>query len=220
MDEKTLEGHISSLRDEIDRVAAQIRPGSYNRISPQKEKGDLAVWGNKKSLCLKAGDNGQVLMIDPQEDSGMKWVDPSALSGIATQLIVPFNQDGSADSSWGSMPLAEAFLFSDHRHVTKVDLTNYTQVRLIVNQQANGVGNAVLELQYHTSLSATASTYSTIGDSTASILLGGSPTIHDSGWIDLLAAARDDVFLAIIGSGGNGVLSPNFGAIQAHFRVA
>src|SRR3990167_4754449 len=142
MDEKTLEGHISSLRDEIDRVSAQVRPGSYNRISPQKEKGDLAVWGSKKSLRLKAGGNGQVLMIDPQEDSGMKWVDPADLSGIATQLIVPFTTGGPSDLSWGSMPLAEALLFGDSNHVVQADLTNFTQVRLIVNQQSSGVDGA------------------------------------------------------------------------------
>lgn len=215
MEDSAAFGQISALRDEIDRISAQLRPGSFNRISPQKEKGDLAVWGSKKSLRLPLGDNGQVLMVDPVADGGMKW------GTVSAQFVVQFATGGPSDLSWNNMPLAEAFLFGDSNHVSKADLTGYTQARLIANQQAVGVNGALLELQYRTAFSATASAYSPIGTSVVTVTLpaaGSLPDVLDSGWIDLTDDAKADVFLAVVGSGGDGASSPRFGTIYAVFK--
>ena len=43
-------------------------------------------------------------------------------------------------------------------------------------------------------------------------------TVVSSAWINLVAGAKADVFIGLIGSGGDGALDPAFGSIVAQFR--
>src|SRR5688572_17888537 len=80
---------------------------------------------------------------------------PAGQTGGAGQLAVPIVLDPAA-IIWTNMPLAATFWNGSHRHVTKADLTNYTQVRLIVNKQATaGAAASKLILRYRTAFSTT-----------------------------------------------------------------
>ena len=134
------------------------------------------------------------------------------------QLTVPIVSD-NAVATWTNMPLALTFWSGSTRHITKVDLTNYTQVRLIVNKQTTaGDVASKLILRYNTSFSTAVGNYLDIGLSEVSVAINTTNTVLVTDWISLVAEAKADIFLSLVGSGGNGVLDPAFGQISAQFR--
>jgi hypothetical protein len=117
------------------------------------------------------------------------------------------------------MPLALTFWSGSYRHITKVDLTNYTQVRLVVNKQTTaGAVASKLILKYRIAFNTTVANYSDIGVSEVSVAVNVINTILETSWINLVAGAKADIFLSLTGSGGNGTLDPAFGQISAQFR--
>jgi hypothetical protein len=120
------------------------------------------------------------------------------------------------------MPAALSFLFSTAtvgKEITKADLTNFTQCRLLANKQGvAATAGAKLILRYRTAFNQTASNYSDIGISEVSVAVNVLNTFLDTGWINLAAGAKADVFIAVLGSGGNGALDPAFGQIAAEFK--
>jgi len=73
-------------------------------------------------------------------------------------------------------------------------------------------------LKYNTVFSTTVGNYLDIGTSEVGVAVNTTNTVIVSNWIDLAAGAKADVFLAIAGSGGDGVLDPLFGRISAQFK--
>jgi len=117
------------------------------------------------------------------------------------------------------MPLALTFWNGSHRHITKVDLTNFTQVRLLVNKQGTaGDAASKLILRYRTAFSVTVADYSDIGTSEVSLPVNTTNNVLVTNWINLAVAAKADVFVALVGSGGNRALDPIFGVIMAQFK--
>ena len=214
MDENPLHSQLAALQDEVNRLAARDRPGNFNRISPQKKKGDLAIWGTSKSQRLPIGENGQVLTVDPMEAGGMKWA-----NAAASQLIVPFNHVAGTYTVWTNLPAAETFLLASANHVIQVDLSDYSEVRISVNRgSVAGSAGTLIRLKYKTSFSATIGDYSTIGTSAVEIVVQAGGTVYTTNWIPLAEGAKDDVFLAVAGDDGDGATSPDFGSIIASFR--
>lgn len=124
-----------------------------------------------------------------------------------------------AAATWSNMPSAVTFFVASHRHVHKVDLTGCTEARLVVNKQATaGAATAKLILRYSTSFSTTVGNYSDVGTSEVSVAINVINNVLASAWIPLAPAAKADIFIALVGSGGNGALDPQFGNISAQFR--
>lgn len=125
-----------------------------------------------------------------------------------------------ASTTWTDMPSAETFFNGANRGSTGVDLTNYTQVRLKVTMLGTGcVSGGVITLKYKTGNTWTnVASFSTIGASAVTAACDVTSTISDSGWINLVAGAKADVSIAISGTGGDGVVDPTFGNINAQFR--
>lgn len=145
------------------------------------------------------------------------WAAPAGGSGSG-MMVVNLVADNAA-ATWTNMPLAATLFAGSHRHVVKADLSDFTQVRLVVNKQATaGAANAVLELRYATSFATTPAGYSSIGEQVVQVAVNVANTVLDSGWVNLEAGAKGDVFLAVVGSGGDGVLDPTFGNISAQFQ--
>lgn len=145
------------------------------------------------------------------------WGTPGGGSG-SPYLVVNLVAD-SAAVTWTNMPAALTFFAGSHRHVAKVDLSSFTECRLIVNKQATaGAANAVVELRYASAFSTSVGSYSQAGQSAVQVAVNVQNSVLDSDWVSLAAGARADVFLALVGSGGDGVLDPAFGAISAQFR--
>lgn len=143
---------------------------------------------------------------------------PPGGGGGSSQLVVTLVADSVA-AAWSNMPLAATLFNGSHRHVTKVDLTNFSEVRFIVNKQATaGAAASILALMYATSFSTLPAGYSQIGTSAVQVAVNVQNSIQVTSWIPLAEAAKSDVFIAVVGSGGDGVLDPTFGVIAAQFR--
>lgn len=136
------------------------------------------------------------------------------------QLAIVLNAVASANVAFSAQPAADTLFLSSVRHIQKADLTNFSQVRFLVNKTGNtGATGATLHLRYHTSYSTTVGDYVAIGTSALSVAVDTASSVYlDTGWIDLASGAKADVFLAVVGAGGDASASPQFGAITAQFR--
>ena len=124
-------------------------------------------------------------------------------------------------NTWLAMPAALSFFDSSTGYVTQADLTAYNQVRLIVNKQGTaGAASSKIILRYQLTSGApfTASSYSDIGTSEVSVAVNVTNNILITSWIDMATAAKDDVWITILGIDGDGTVSPQFGNIYAEFR--
>lgn len=137
-------------------------------------------------------------------------------------LHTTIHSEVDAAATWTNMPAADTFLFGSHRHVVLVDVGGFQQVRLKVNKQGTaGNTGATLRLCWAPSFSTAVGDYADIGVTPVSVAVDTTNTFLDSGWIDIsgdVFVGGDDVYLAVIGNGGNGVLDPQFGNISVSFK--
>lgn len=140
-------------------------------------------------------------------------------AGVGTAaLCIPLVAD-SAAITLTNMALALGFFNASHRYALKADLTNFTQVRLVVNKQGTaGAAASKIILRYRTAFDATASNWSDIGESEVSCAINVQNTVVVSSWINLAAGAKADVFIVPLMSGGDGALDPIVGTIVAQFK--
>lgn len=90
---------------------------------------------------------------------------------------------------------------------------------MIINKQGtSGAANSKLILRYRTAFSTTVGDYSDIGTSEVSAAVNTTNTVLATNWIDLAAGAKADVYIAVVGSGGDGAIDPVFGSISAQFK--
>lgn len=126
-----------------------------------------------------------------------------------------------ADASviWTNMPAAATIFLGNTSFIQKVDLTNYTECRLLVNKTAvAGAASSILRLEFSTTYTQTTTSYTQIGTAAASVTVNVANDYRDSGFQTLVSGAKANVFITIIGSGGDGALDPAFGQIVAEFR--
>ena len=142
---------------------------------------------------------------------------PVPSGGGAPLYRVDFNS-GVAET-WGSMPSALSFFDGSTAFITAAELTNFTQVRFMVNKLGTaGNSGSILVLRYSTTYTQNVNLWSTIGTSSVQVSINVTNSFLETAWIDLVAGAKGDVFLSVLGSGGNGSISPVFGMITAEFR--
>lgn len=148
------------------------------------------------------------------------------LSSYQPTLIIPFQENSAAFATWTSMPAAATIWLGSSRwnQISKVDLTNYTQARIMFVLGTSGAGLSAAKLiaRYATALSATpvvGDFSNDVGTSeiSATFTTGGN-TVLLSSWVNLAAGAKADVFLCIVGSGGDGATSPTFGSVHLQVR--
>jgi hypothetical protein len=146
----------------------------------------------------------------------------SHAGGAGGGLRITFATPVLAALVWTNMPAALSFLFSTAtigKEITKADLTNFTQCRLLVNKQGtSGAAASKLILRYRTAFNQVVANYSDIGASEVSVAVNVNNTFLATNWINLAAGAKADVFIAVLGSGGDGALDPAFGQIAAEFK--
>lgn len=139
-------------------------------------------------------------------------------AGAGAALCVPLVTD-AAGLTLTNMALALGFLGASHRFATKVDLTNFTQVRLLVNKQGTaGAAASKIILRYRTAFDATPANWSDIGASEVSCAINVQNTVLATAWINLVAGAKADVFVCPLMSGGDGALDPVIGNVVAQFK--
>lgn len=134
-------------------------------------------------------------------------------------LVVPFVATPTSGLTFSNLPAAVGFFGASSRSVMQIDLTGYTQCRLVANKQATaGSAGSKLGIYYRTAFSTTASDYSIAGTSAVEVSVDTTNTMLASSWIDLATSAKADVCVVILGHSGDGATSPTFGSITLHFR--
>jgi len=145
------------------------------------------------------------------------------IPGVVSQLRVALALPVGASIIWTNMPAALSFWLATATAgpgIQRLDLTGYTQVRLrVMKLGVAGAAAAKLILRYKASpMTQVVANYSDIGASEVSLAVNVTNTYLETAWINLVAGAKADVFMALLGSGGDGALDPAFGAIVAEFK--
>jgi len=123
--------------------------------------------------------------------------------------IITFLAQGAA-YQWANQPAALTEFLGATRQRTKMDLSGYSRVRLtVVVASANTAANAGIRAQYSTDQT---SWYYLDGSSGPGVLIT-STGLKVSDWVDLASAAKQDVYLRLVGINGNGANDPTFGLI-------
>jgi hypothetical protein len=148
-----------------------------------------------------------------------KYVDSGGGGGGITEI--PWHAHGSANFALTNSPLAERIALNQPTRMCKfVPASGFTQVRMVGVQAVTSasVNTPKVKLKYKTGdYSATPGNYSDIGTSSVELSLTGTGA-KDTGWIDLAAGAKADVWVTLTELGGDGAADPAFGHLQVYFK--
>ncbi len=210
----------------------QGEPGVSNVPGPQGPQGDQGIQGiqgvqgdpgpagadGSDGVGVPAGGtDGQVLAKASATDYATEWVTPSA--GGVPPLYIPLVVPIAANLAWTNMATALGFFGAAARSLFPIDLTGYTQVKFtVVKLSTAGATASVIMLRYYTSFSTTVGNYLQLGATELSLAINVTNQVLTTGWVDLVAGAKTAIFLAVVGSGGDGVIDPVFGPIIAEFK--
>jgi hypothetical protein len=125
-------------------------------------------------------------------------------------MVTPF----AIAAAWTNQPAAVTEIFGVTRNRTRFTLTNASQARMHVSVQTIGAVAAQLCAQYSTDQIAWASLDGSGGPCVPINLLN----VQSSGWVNLVAAAKADVYLRLVGQNGDGFLDPAFGNIAIEVK--
>lgn len=115
----------------------------------------------------------------------------------------------NASTTWTNMPAAATEFIGNPR--TMYDLTHADEVRIVVCVGVATANGATLTIQYSTD------------ETNWSDLTPASPNLNSTGckngeWGVVPAGAKSDVFLRILGQGGNGAADPQFRLVQLQVK--
>ncbi len=111
---------------------------------------------------------------------------------------------------WTNMPAAETEFAGILARRMRFDLTGVNKVRISARVQTAGAAGSVLRFQYSTD-------ENTWADLTPNVAVDAIGT-QVSAWDYIPGAAQADVYIRLVGSGGNGVADPTFGNIYLQLR--
>ncbi len=146
------------------------------------------------------------------------------INGVAESLIGGGGQvfcwlppDGTRTLTNQSTALQYFAINNGYR--TKLDLSGFTQTRLISHVSTGGFAGSYHEVRYATTFAAAASSYLTLGSSAVRITHDTSTAMEDTGWIDLVSGAKiDNAFLALVMDDGNDTADPVIEQVQLYFK--
>jgi len=208
---------MEMIDDMIDSAWTNIQVGDL-----LNSKGQLLSHDGTTDAILNAGTNEYILHRNNSTLTGLEWISAAAVfdaSGYRRMFCQCFYGDTGANLTLTNQPNAENFLAAVSRAVTLIDLTTYTQVRLVARVQTGSASanSPRLRLRYHTAFSTTVTDYSDIGTSEVATSLVSTGVIASS-WINITALAKADVYVTVTQLGGDGAADPVIGFINAYFR--
>ena len=142
-----------------------------------------------------------------------------SVSGISHREImrVSIHSVLNSGGGWTSMPLAETFLAGSTRHIRRVDLTGYSQVRIVGNTQTAGVAGAKIYPKFRSTYDATVGNWTNLSSGSCEFIITNTGP-YESGWVDLYSNDMSDVYICLAGSGGDGATTPSIGNLALEFR--
>lgn len=114
-------------------------------------------------------------------------------------------------NTWTNQPAALTEFLGGTMHRAKLEFSDVSKIRFSARVNTQGVSGAVLFLQYSTD----ESSWSTLATNQVSLLGTGTKV---TAWEDLPAGAQGDVFVRIVGQGGNGTADPVIGNVILEAR--
>jgi len=207
----------SIIEEYIDSAWTNINTGDI-----LSAKGDLLSNNGITDTILPVGSNESFLGVDNSQATAHRYYTAASvfdLSGYKRMFSQCFYGDTATNLQLTNQANAENFLAAVSRDITVLDLTTYTQCRLVTRVQTNSASanNPRLRLRYHTAFSTTVTDYVDIGTSEVATSLA-STGLADSGWISLATGAKADVYVTVTQLGGDGAADPVIGFINAYFR--
>lgn len=176
--------------------------------------GDLLFADTTSSLAkLGIGDEGQVLTVVEGEPD---WADATGGGGGAADFIyedITLHSHGGSNFTYSNLPVNITAASSYLRK--KMDLTGADKYRLCVTQALAGYDGSKLRLRY----SLNNSTFLDIdADNSGDLPVGLGTGVKCGSWTDLVAGAKQDVWLQIYGYGGDGIVDPTFRQMSVQIK--
>lgn len=119
----------------------------------------------------------------------------------------------SSSGTWTDMPAATTEIDSSVSGRLKVDMTGMVDCRIQATVRTAGVAGSNLSLQYATD-GDTQATWATLSPSVTIDNIGG----RTSTWGAIPTAAKADVWVRVVGAGGDGVTDPRIGLVALQVR--
>jgi hypothetical protein len=119
---------------------------------------------------------------------------------------------------WTDMPSARTEFRAETHTRLKIDLSLYKEFRLTSSYSVSGAAGAFLSAEYSSDESSWAALESggtAVGDLNID---PSAPARAVGAWVPLASAAMADVFIRIMGYGGNGTTDPSFRQLAIQFR--
>lgn len=180
-------------------VNGSLRVSSLTGSTPN------VVLSNSNGILVNSagGIPGQVLT----------WTSSGPVWG-SNPFVVTFLAQGTA-YQWTNQPNAVTEFGGVTNHRIQVDLSNVNQARLtVVRAGGTATATATIAVQYSTDQTNWFYLDGASGPSVNISTVG----LQVSPWVNITPGAKGDVYLRIVGSGGNGAADPQFGLITVQFR--
>lgn len=144
----------------------------------------------------------------------------SGLSGGVPRVDVLIQGYGAFNTDWNSFPSADTIFLGTARYGVRFDLTTgFTQCRLVVFLSSSPSGSAPKLYAAYSTISSLGS-FTAIDNSTGSEIdiSSGGGGVKTSAWVNIDAGALGDVYLVVIGKGGDDASTASFGRVSMQFK--
>lgn len=224
-------GVNASSRVELDGHVydnSKAGTGSYGGVEIESGGALQFIGGFSKDarqsygVIAKAGAGDVVFapVVDLRGNATADFLDTSGTIRTGKEMTVPIQAGPGGSLTWNAMPAAATLLPGATRAVMPLDLRRFSQARLVVNRQGvAGAAGAKLGVKYNASGSFAAANFLDAGVAAIEIGLDATNQVVDSGWVNLASGAQiAKAYIGLVGAGGDGTVSPTFGAISIDFR--
>ena len=139
--------------------------------------------------------------------------------GSGSQFVWTVHAD-EGNIAWSNMPLAVTQFDNDDALVNRLDMTYYSEFRIVINVDSSvGTTACKLGLQFNDGSWRGLDNDSVNAQSTTTISCDVATKPAVSSWATIHANARGDYNIRVVGSGGDGVADPQFGGVYVQFRT-
>lgn len=168
---------------------------------------------------------GGFLYSDSGDGSKLKWKVPGGTtydltatgSGSSNRAMSISLSNPTANITLTNQPNSEQFLSNSNRNIWLVDFTGYDSVKISFRTITGSASanSPRIKLEYATTFGANTTDYSPIGTGATEVSAAISTTndLTNSGWVALTAAAKGEVYIALMQDGGDGVEDPAIASI-------
>lgn len=116
---------------------------------------------------------------------------------------------------------AEDYVDDSIRWGTRIDLTNYKQVRMNFRMWQDSVTGATINVKYSTTNPSTTyvgGNWNEVCTSSLATEMSGGRIMQTTPWRNLAAGAKADVYLSAVTVGGDGIDDPAMAVLEVQFR--